>query len=58
MRSLAGVETEEVVRWEIVIKATDGCRDRGAGETSDTWERTRSLTGVETEDVVHLGDSD
>ena len=58
MRSLAGVETEEVVRWEIVIKATDGCRDRGAGETSDTLERMRSLTGVETEDVVHLGDSD
>ena len=27
MRSLAGVETEEVVRWEIVIKATDMCRE-------------------------------
>ena len=36
MRSLAGVETEEVVRWEIVIKATDMCRDRGAGGTSQS----------------------
>ena len=45
---------KKLFRWERVIKATDMCSDRGAGEASHIWERMRSPTCVETEEIARM----